>query len=301
MNRFYIPSPPALYCLGGRLYKSIGLSPTSVHLEDLLDGQLLLFTQDEARQMLQQQDLIEVMPSALRRLAQTDPRYRRHLPVCERWNGPEPRPVSPDQRAKAAQWLSLIPHATPADAGPRRKAAAERRDRCTRFFSGTDDDLTYRPGGPRGAGVQVILVDEFSNHVLAGALAQMQLLAWLQARTQTPGPDDGGIRAFTGYPRLVDDRPMSEGRGRSMPPTRAVQTPPGGRLKSSVLLFSTTTRLTAAPVAVARPRVAQPDQRTAGRASTSVSGAAVDLTASPPAPPGSRFPLSIAGGTHDVE
>lgn len=261
MNRFNARDAHAVYCVGGRLYNTICLTPTNLRLEDLLDGQCLLLTRDEARQMIQQQDLIKVMPSALRRLCQTDPRYRRHLPAWEPLEDREPWAVSTAHRAEEEQKPSLTPRDAPGESGPRRKAAVEHLGRCTTFFSRPHDGLTQRPDCSAAEHAQMILLDEFSRTATSEAI-QTQNLTLLKRYVLT-----FRLCPYSNYIRS----------------------------------FSTTNLLMTVTLAGARPRPDQPDRRVADIAPSSANSAAVDRIESRGAQPDSRFHPSIAGGTDDVE
>jgi hypothetical protein len=219
MNRFNACDAHAVYCVGGRLYNTICLTPTSLRLEDLLDGQCLLFTRDEARQMIQQQDLIKVMPSALRRLWETDPRYRRRLPAWKAWEDREPWAVSTVQRAEEAQRPLLTPSDAPGGSGQGRKVAVERLVRCTTFFSGTHDGLTHHPDCRAAERQQMILLDEFSR-IATSETIQTQILALLKRYVLTLRLCiySGYIRSFhdhTSNGSAPNGRPATTGAARS--------------------------------------------------------------------------------------
>jgi hypothetical protein len=219
MNWFNARDTHAMYCVGGRLYNTICLTPTSLRLKDLLDGQCLLFTRDEACQMIQQQDLIKVMPSALRRLYQTDPRYRRRLPAWEPREDLEPWAVSTTQRTEEAQRPSLTLRHAPGDSGQGRKVAVERLVRCTTFFSGTHDCLTHRPDCIAAEHLQMILLDEFSR-IAASETIQTQIRALLKRYVLTLRLCiySGYIRSFhdhTSKGSAPNGRPATTGAARS--------------------------------------------------------------------------------------
>ncbi|MNC39877.1 hypothetical protein D3C75_885590 [compost metagenome] len=215
-------------------------------------------------------------------MCQTDLRYQRRLPSWEPPEDREPSAVSAAQRAEEAQRPSLTPRDAPGDSGPRRNGAAERQYRCTTLFQGLHGGLTHRPAGC----VQLLILDEYSRFLVSDSVTQADKLALLElyAQTMKPCPNSDGIRTCTRHPRQVGGQPVSQDRGLSERRTRAAPTPPGGRhLKTTVLTFTTTTLLTAAPLAVAQPRPAQPDRRAAGIAPTSTSNADVDRIESRPA------------------
>jgi len=179
MHRFNALHAHAMYYVGGRLYKTICLTPTSLRLKDLLDGQHLSFTRDEACQMIQQQDLIKITPSTLRRLSQTDLRYRPYLTACEQKEHCESWSVSTAQRVEHAQRPPPTPRNLADKSGPLRKAVVERQGRCTTFFSGPYDGLNNRPHCSPGDRVQMILLDEFIR-ITSSKPLQTQILALLE-------------------------------------------------------------------------------------------------------------------------
>jgi hypothetical protein len=155
-------SPHALYSVGGRLYKTNRLTTTSLRLEDLLDGQFLLFKLDEAHLMIQQQDLIKVKRSTLRRLCETDPQYRRHMPSWEQVEKHESLAGSADHWAKLPQLQSVVPHDSPSDVDPRCKGVMEQRNRYAKRIYLAHDFPTIRQGRSALERVNLLILDEYS-------------------------------------------------------------------------------------------------------------------------------------------
>lgn len=160
MNTLNTRYSPKVYCVGGRMYRTVVLTPTRLCLEDLLDGQCLSFTRDEAQQMIQQQDLVRVKRSAFWFLCQDDPRYRRHLPDWPLHDDRKPWTKTTAQRATGMPCPSITPRGAPADSAPWRKGAAERQYRCELLAQCRHKGLSERP---LGLVQSVVIMDELSR------------------------------------------------------------------------------------------------------------------------------------------
>lgn len=296
MNRLNDAFPPALYRVGGRLYKTTALTSTDLRLEDLLDGQCLVFTRDQAWQMIQQQDLIKVKPSAYWRLCQLDPRYRPHLPSGAPVDDPEHLSGPAVQRTATMPWPPMIPHEAPADPSPARKGAEERRLRCPLRVQCLEEGAAQHSAER----VHVLIVDELfrcqDHSSVTQAKIRLLMERYAQVQRLNPGPDRGAIRTRTQQQleiSVMSARIAREERWRDEGQVR--WTKPIGWLP-----LKSPPPMTGSPALTVAPwHPTESEQRPTGAQPSSISGAALDRLELPPAHAGGRPPP--AGAEDDVE
>jgi hypothetical protein len=301
MNRLNDAFPPALYRVGGRLYKTTALTSTDLRLEDLLDGQCLVFTRDQARQMLQQQDLIKVKHSSYRRLCHLDPRYRPHLPSGAPPDDHEPLSGPAVQQTATMPWPPLIPRETSADPQPARKGAEERPLRCPRLSPGLKDGAALH----LTEHLYLLIADEFNRRPEACSVtpAKIRFLMERYAQVQRlkPGPDRAAISRRTQQQLEIavmsariarEERWRDEGQVRWTKPIGWLRLKPSPPMTGHPALIVDRSAIT-------RPRPTEFEQRPTGAQPSSISGAALDRLELPPAHAGGRPPP--AGAEDDVE
>ena len=285
MNRLHAPSTHALYYVGGRLYKTTGLTSTHLRLEDLLDGQCLVFSRDQAWQMIQQQDLIKAKHLTYRRLCQLDPRYRPLLPSGTPLDDPEPLTGPAIQRTATTPWPAMIPYEAPADPSPARKGAEELRLRCPQRVQCLEKGAAQHSAER----VHVLIVDELcrchDHSSVTQAKIRLLLERYAQVQMLNPGPDRGAIRTRMQYQLEIEamsariareERRLDGGQVRPA-------TPPGGHRLNSRPSMTGSPALTVAPCAIARPRPTESEQRPVGARPSYITGAALDRIELPPA------------------
>ncbi len=301
MNRLNDPSPHALYSVGGRLYKTTVLTPTDLRLEDLLDGQCLVFTRDQAWQMIQQQDLIKVKHSTYRRLRQLDPRYTPHLPTGAPADDPEPLTGPAVQRTATMPWPPLIPREAPADPHPARKGAEERPLRCPRLSRGLKDGAAPHPAKH----LDLLITDEFSrchaDSLVTQAKIRLLLVRYAHEQRSNPGPDGGAIRTRTQHQleiEVMSARIAHEERWLDGSQVWLAMLTGWLRLKSPPPVTGSPA-LTVELLAIPRPRPNGSEQRPTGVRPSYVTGAALGRIQLSSAHAGGRTPPDR--GKDDVE
>lgn len=208
MSTLNIRYTPALYSVGGRRYRLVEFFQNHVRLEDVQDGHCLSFTQDEAFQMLVQQDLIIVSPPVLH-FVQT---------LAEVVNPPKPTARQPTMSPN---------HAAAEDALCR--GTEQRHCRCTTRQQGVHE-RSARLVDRQTAHVRSILQDALNRYQPLDAVTRARLLARLKVDTQALKlcPESGG-RGCAMLPPPVGDHPPSEDRWLSERRSRAAATAPAGR------------------------------------------------------------------------
>lgn len=209
MSTLKIRYAPALCSVGGRRYRLVEFFQNHVRLEDVQDGHCLSFTQDEAFQMLVQQDLIIVSPPVLH-FVQT---------LAEMVNPPKPTARQPTMSPN---------HAAAEDA--LRRGTEQRHYRCTTRQQGIHE-RSARLVDSQTAHVRTMLLDEFSRYQLLDAVTRARLLARPKVDTQALKlcPESGGRGRTILHPPPVGDHPPSEDRWLSEGRSRAAATAPAGR------------------------------------------------------------------------
>lgn len=301
MNRLNDPSPHALYSVGGRLYKTTVLTPTDLRLEDLLDGQCLVFTRDQAWQMIQQQDLIKVKHSTYRRLCQLDPRYTPHLPSGSPVDAPRHLIGPAAQRTATMLWPPMILRGAPADPSPAHKSAEERPLRCPRSSHRSKDGAAQHPAER----LHLLITGEFSrchaDSLVTQAKIRLLMERYAQVQRLKPGPDRGAIRTRTQQQleiAVMSARIAREERWRDVSQVRWA-TPTGWLRLKSPLPVTGSPALTVEPRAIPRPRPNGSEQRPTGVRPSYVTGAALGRIQVPSAHAGGRTPP--VRGKDDVE
>lgn len=201
---------PALCSVGGRLYRLVALFQKHVRLEDVQDGHCLSFTQDEAFQMLVQQDLIIVSPPVLQHSVQT---------LAEMVNPPKPTARQPTMSPN---------HAVAEDA--LRRGTEQRHCGCTKRQQGIHE-RSARLVDRQTAYVPLIILDEFSRYLPPDAVTRAQSLPRLKVDAQALKLclESGGNGRAMLQPPPVGDHPPSEDRWLSERRSRAAATAPAGR------------------------------------------------------------------------
>ncbi|MND83831.1 hypothetical protein D3C80_757050 [compost metagenome] len=200
----------ALCSVGGRHYRLVAFFQKHVRLEDVQDGHCLSFTQDEAFQMLVQQDLIIISPPVSQHSVQM---------LAEMVNPPKPTARQP----------TISPnHAAAEDA--LRRGTEQRYCRCATRQQGIYE-RSARLVDRQTAHVRSILQDEFNRYQPLDAVTRARLLARLKVDTQALKlcPESGGSGRAMLQPAPVGDHPPSEDRWLSERRSWAAATAPAGR------------------------------------------------------------------------
>jgi hypothetical protein len=236
---------PALCSVGGRRYRLVEFFQTRVRLEEVQDGHRLSFTQDEAFQMLLQQDLIIVSPPVLQHFVQT---------LAEMVN-----PLKPTARQP-----TMSPnHAAAEDA--LRRSTEQRHCRCTTRQQGIHE-RSARLVDRQTALVRLIILDEFSRYQPPDAVTRAQSQARLEVGAQALKlcPESGGSGRAMLHTPPAGDHPPSKDRWLSECRSRVAATAPAGcRPKTPAWTFITLLGMTPWLLKGARPYPAEDLYRSA--------------------------------------
>ncbi|PTU00215.1 hypothetical protein DBR45_23885, partial [Pseudomonas sp. HMWF031] len=168
MNTFNVRHKPAMYRVGGRLYRLTNLSPTCVRLQDLLDGECLTFSQAEALQMIVQQDLIVLRLSPAKDGYQTDPDDLPYSPGRTQGRAPEQQTEATDPRRQRARQRTERRRDAPPPASRSNGAVNPDPCHCTQKLERMQACLTRRDY-PTTAPVQLIILDEVQYYMKTSA------------------------------------------------------------------------------------------------------------------------------------
>lgn len=182
MSTLKVRHEPAVYRIGGRLYRLTDYNPTCVRLQDLLDGNCLSFTRAEALQMIAQQDLIILRLSPPKHGCPTDPRYRQCRPDWVQGDAPERLAKAADLLNQTARRPAVSPCDAPNDA-TRSNGAVNQPCLCTPQLQQLHARLS-RLGYPTTAPVRLIILDEVSHCLPSSAVTREQSLILLKNYAQ---------------------------------------------------------------------------------------------------------------------